>query len=63
MPDRSSESHILTINLDRSREPRAFREEDNLWENDLRRIYRLIRQQVDLLERYTTSERAPLTGR
>ena len=39
------------IDLDRSREPRAFRDEQNLWRDDIRRIYRLVDRHVEAVDR------------
>lgn len=50
MSDRSTARTSTTLNLDRSRGPGVFRGEENLWGNDLHRIYRLIERQVAILD-------------
>lgn len=59
--------HRYEINLDRSRAPRAFRDEQNLWRDDIRRIHRLIHHHVQALilwekARTTRNDRATLTS-
>ncbi len=49
MSESISRNRVLTIDLDRSRAPRAFRDQNSLWARDLARIYRLIKHQVDLI--------------
>lgn len=49
MPKDSSKKARYILDLDRSRAPGAFRDEHNLWRDDLRRIYRLIERHVAAL--------------
>ncbi len=46
------------MRLNRSRGPGAFRGEQNLWENDLHRIYQLIEQQLATLKKVEPNESA-----
>ena len=52
------------IDLDRSRAPRAYRDAQNLWRDDIQRIHRLIARQVEnLAEWERQQERAQLSER
>ncbi len=48
----------FTIDLDRSRLPGAFRDDQNLWRAELRRMYRLIRHHLAGLDARQTDEEA-----
>ena len=47
---RSSAGKTIHIQLSLSRAPRAFRDQQNLWKDELSRIYRLLERQVDVIE-------------
>ena len=50
MTERYTRDSIYSVDLDRSRAPGVFRGVENLWRNDLGRIYRLIERQVGAIE-------------
>lgn len=52
MTDSGAGTRRFEIAMDRSRAPRAFRDKNNLWHDDLRRIYRLIDRQVEALRHH-----------
>lgn len=50
MSENDNSDRLYSIDLDRSRAPRAYRDTNNLWRNDIQRIHRLIDRQVKILE-------------
>ena len=49
MSQQTNDKRRYEIDLDRSRAPRAYRDRQNLWREDIQRIHRLIERQVESL--------------
>ena len=45
-----NDTHRYHLDLSRSRSPRAFRGKENLWEDDLERLYNLVTRQIDNID-------------
>ena len=53
---RKKDEFKFLVNLDHSREPRSFRGQENLWIDDIRRIYRLLDRHVEAIRSWTARE-------